>query len=130
MTRTSGKEWPTWLRDADTVGADVEITEAGRVIWHDGIWRGGVWHGGDWHGGVWRGGIWRGGYDNPTRCMFPVSGDGENIHVGCKTYSLDEARALCESGDLPDEAPKRDSEAGRLLRAAVLAQIAWHEALE
>lgn len=115
---TPRDQWPDWLLAARTENALVQII-AGRVVWH-----GGVWHGGDWHGGD-----WRGGDDNPTRCKFPVRGAGQMIRVGCKTYTIAEARALCAGGDLPAEAPPRDSEAGRLLRAAVLAQIAWQEAL-
>jgi len=202
---TNKRDWPQWLRDAETENAIVTIEEGGRVIWysgvwhggawhggdwysgvwldgawhggawhdgvwHDGVWRDGVWHGGDWHigdwhdgdwrggdwysgdwhdgvwhggdwysgawhdgvwhGGVWRGGVWHGGDDNPTRCMFHVRGGGDTIKVGCKAYTVAEARALCDGGDLPAEAPSRDSDAGRLLRASVLAQIAWQEALK
>ncbi|MDT8329019.1 MAG: hypothetical protein RQ750_16865 [Roseovarius sp.] len=152
-------EWPDWLKVADTEGARVEIVD-GRVIWrggtwyggtwyggtwHGGIWRGGDWHGGIWRGGIWRGGIWRGGTwhggiwlggdwrggnDNPTRTTFRIVGHHDTIFVGCKRFTLDEAEALCEGGDLPREAPARDSEAGRLLRAAVLAQITWQRALD
>jgi hypothetical protein len=103
-------------------------------VWNNGVWRGGVWHGGTWDGGTWlggewHGGEWHGGDDNPTRCMFRVRGSGDTIKVGCKSYSLAEAEKLCESGDLPAGSPSRTSEAGRLLRAAVLAQIAWQRAL-
>jgi len=151
---TDKSKWPQWLINADTYDARVEITPSGRVIWNDGIWHGGHWHGGIWndgiwhgghwhggiwngghwndgiwHGGIWHGGHWHGGYDNPTRCMFRVRGSGDTIKVGCKIYSLAEAEKLCEAGDLPADAPSRTSEAGRLLRAAVLAQIAWQRAL-
>jgi len=39
---------PQWLRDADTVNANVEITSEGTVIWHAGVWYGGDWLGGNW----------------------------------------------------------------------------------
>lgn len=100
--------WPQWLKDADTENAVVDIVN-GRVFW-----RGGVWHGGD---------------DNPTRCMFTVRGSRDTIKVGCKNYTIAEAKALCEGGELPLEAPARESDNGKLLRSAVLAQIAWQEAL-
>jgi hypothetical protein len=116
---TDKSKWPQWLINADTYNARVEITPSGRVIWLGGTWLGGEWHGGEWHGGD----------DNPTRCMFRVRGSGDTIKVGCKSYSLAEAEKLCESGDLPAGSPSRTSEAGRLLRAAVLAQIAWQRAL-
>jgi len=122
--------WPDWLKNADTENAQVQITEYGRVIWHGGVWHDGFWHDGVWRGGVWHDGFWRGGVDNPTRCMFPVRGSGDRIMIGCLEFAISEARALCDGGDLPDEAPPRDSENGRLLRAAVLAQIAWQEALQ
>lgn len=143
MTQTDKSKWPQWLQDADTEDAVVEIIN-GNVIWRsgewysgewrngvwcDGVWHDGVWHDGIWRNGEWHSGTWREGWDNPTRCMFHVRGQGDTIRVGCKSYTLSEAEALCEDGDLPDEAPARDSEAGRLLRASVLAQIAWQRAL-
>ena len=127
--------WPQWLRDADTRNAKVEISSLGRVIWrggdwHGGDWNGGIWHGGDWRDGIWRDGDWRDGVSTPARCRFRVRGAGDIIRVGCKSYTITEARALCDDGELPPEAPPRGSESGRLLRASVLAQIAYQEALQ
>lgn len=77
---------PQWLKDADTLDADVAFCSCGceMIIWRDGVWNDGDWHGGvwnggdwrggdwrdgiwndgDWHGGIWRGGVWRGGIWN------------------------------------------------------------------
>jgi hypothetical protein len=153
-THPDKSDWPEWLREADTNNACVTISENGSVVWYDGVWHDGVWRGGDWYGGlwrggiwddgiwhdgVWRGGIWRGGLwyggdwyggdSTPSRCVYRVRGSGDTIKVGCWSGSIEEAKALTKSGDLPDDAPDRDSEEGRLLRASVLAQIAYQEAL-
>jgi hypothetical protein len=43
---TPRKHWPQWLRNADTVGAVVEV-HGSSIVWLDGVWRDGVWRGGD-----------------------------------------------------------------------------------
>jgi hypothetical protein len=61
---------PSWLAEARTENADVDLQE-GAIDWYGGDWYGGqwcggqwcdgVWHGGDWCGGQWCGGQWYGG---------------------------------------------------------------------
>jgi hypothetical protein len=101
---------PAWLKAARTQDAEVEITSGGRVVWH--------------------GGLWRGGFTSATRAPFRVTSRGDCLRVGCWSGTIEEARALICGGGLPYGAPDRDSEAGRLLRAAVIAQIAYQEALK
>ena len=55
------KNWPQWLKNADTQDADVSVDSCGYVTWLGGEWLRGEWRGGEWRGGVWRGGEWRGG---------------------------------------------------------------------
>ncbi len=51
---------PTWLKEAKTFNADVNIVD-GVVIWLDGTWLDGSWHGGIWRDGTWITGSWRNG---------------------------------------------------------------------
>ena len=51
---------PQWLRDAETIDANVEIVR-GIVVWRGGTWWGGTWEGGTWRGGTWEDGTWEGG---------------------------------------------------------------------
>ena len=53
--------WPAWLREADILWCDVEISDLSQVIWQNGIWQTGIWQGGLWQGGLWQTGLWRGG---------------------------------------------------------------------
>ena len=54
---TDKKDWPQWLRDAETVDAVVDVVD-GCVIWRGGTWRGGTWESGTWRGGIWQSGTW------------------------------------------------------------------------
>lgn len=56
-----GDKAPVWLREANTAGADVTVSESGWVTWRGGEWLGGEWLGGAWLGGTWQGGTWHGG---------------------------------------------------------------------
>ncbi len=40
------KNWPQWLKDADTQNANVSIDSSGYVTWLGGLWLGGLWHDG------------------------------------------------------------------------------------
>ena len=54
------KDWPQWLREAETEGAEVRI-DRDVVTWEGGIWKKGTWKGGIWKDGTWMRGIWEGG---------------------------------------------------------------------
>lgn len=100
--------------------------------WINGVWLSGVWLGGVWQDGVWHGGDWLGGETTPSRAMFRVtSGVYGPISVGCQCRPAAEWLAIARGEiDAPPEAPPRDSEAWKLLVAAVKAQIAWQEAMQ
>ena len=53
--------WPAWLREADILWCDVEISDLSQVIWQNGIWQTGTWKNGVWQTGTWLGGLWQGG---------------------------------------------------------------------
>lgn len=58
------ENWPNWLKEADTVDADIRI-ENKKIIWENGIWLNGVWAGDEWVNGIWVDGLWNGGsWDN------------------------------------------------------------------
>ena len=52
---------PKWLKEADTLGETVAMTQDNTVIWEDGVWHNGHWKGGIWKHGVFANGIWEDG---------------------------------------------------------------------
>ena len=143
---TPREQWPQWLQDANTYGAQVQVRD-GTVHWHDGVWHDGVWRGGDWrigtwrggtwYGGTWRGGVWNGGVWNggdwhggdwhggrsSVRSKYIPVWDGSRIHIGCKAGTIPEWDEWF-AGDEQYETP-RDTEAFRLIHAHYQAIRAW-----
>ena len=52
---------PKWLKEAETEGETVLITEEGKVIWEKGTWNLGAWRGDIWKEGLWKGGTFYSG---------------------------------------------------------------------
>lgn len=50
-----------WLMNADYDSATIEITDDGKLIWHDGTWKRGTWEGDEWLAGNWKSGKWKQG---------------------------------------------------------------------
>jgi hypothetical protein len=76
------EKWPQWLKDADILWCDVEVSPSGYVTWYEGLWVNGVWadgswysgtwQGGVWEGGLWQGGLWKGGACSPRWARLPL----------------------------------------------------------
>jgi hypothetical protein len=139
------KNWPQWLREADTSDADVEIKH-GVVIWkggiwqygtwqygtwEDGIWEDGIWQYGTWQYGIWKGGTWKGGLSSPLRCRWCVMIERNDvIHIGCVKRTIKEWDEFFYNSDEVIEYP-RDTDTFRLIersyRAAKAALIGGYD---